>query len=128
MIEYSERYIIMKKISLSCLALLLLVSTPALAESEDPFGTTAAAGIDGTVKSSAHSAVTAFLNYFLGFLGLLVVIMFIYAGVLFVTAQGDEKQLEKSKQIMLYATVGVLIIMLSYVIVNAITGVRSIVE
>jgi cytochrome bd-type quinol oxidase subunit 2 len=104
----------MKRILLVCLSFVLLASaSPAFADPDDPFGTKKATGIDATVKSDAHTSITLFLNYFLGFLGLLVVTMFIWSGVLFVTAQGDEKQLEKAKKIMLWSIVGVLIIMLS---------------
>lgn len=120
---------VMKNLFLIGLSFILLASTsPVLADSDDPFGTKKATGIEGTVKSDAHTSITLFLNYFLGFLGLLVVTMFIWSGVLFVTAQGDEKQLEKAKKIMLWSIIGVLIIMLSFVIVNAVTGVRNVFE
>jgi amino acid permease len=108
--------------------LLTLFSVPALAEPGDPYGLGAAGSVEGVVKSDLHKTASRFIGYFMGFLGLLIVATFIYAGVLFITAQGDEKQLEKAKKMIFYATIGTLIVMLSYVIVSAIVGVRNVVE
>jgi ABC-type uncharacterized transport system permease subunit len=55
-------------------------------------------------------------------LGLIAVIMVVYAGILLVTAQGDEQQINKGKKIILWAAIGILIIMLSYAIVQVIAG------
>jgi len=109
---------------------LLLGGSPAGAESSssDPIGIDKARGIDATVKSDFETTFTAFLNYFIGFLGLLVVAMFIYAGVIFVTAQGETEQIEKAKKIILWAVVGLLIVMLSFVIVSTISGVGQVID
>lgn len=98
----------------------------AFAASED-FGIGKAGEIKGTVKSDFATSIITFINYFLGFLGLLVVTMIIYAGVLFVTAQGDEQQLNKAKKIILWAAVGMIIVMLSFAIVRVIAGAGDVV-
>lgn len=67
--------------------------------------------------------VSQILNYFLGMLGLVAVAMLIYAGVLMVTASGEEEQIGKAKKIITYAVIGIVIIVLSYTIVGFVTNV-----
>lgn len=62
------------------------------------------------------------VNYFLGFLGLIAVLVFVYAGVLWVVNGGVEEQITKAKTMMTYAALGLVIIMLSFSIVTFITG------
>lgn len=78
-------------------------------------------------KGSAPSAVTqqdfatsitTLINYFLGLLGLIAVAFLIYAGVLMVTAGGNDEQVTKARKIIMYAVVGIIIILLSYTIVS----------
>ncbi len=119
----------MKKLSLILTTFILFAATPVFAEtsSDDPFGTKKVE-VTGAIHGEMASTVVQFINYFLGFLGLLAVTMIIYAGVLFVTAQGDDQQLNKAKKVILWAVVGILIIMLSFVIVNMITGARNFIQ
>lgn len=63
------------------------------------------------------------LNYILGFLGLTAVAFIVYAGFLMVTSGGDDEALGKGKKIITYAAIGIVIILLSYGIVNVIVGV-----
>ncbi|MFA6306128.1 MAG: hypothetical protein WC651_05440 [Candidatus Gracilibacteria bacterium] len=62
------------------------------------------------------------VNYFLGFLGLLAVLMVIYGGVLYITAAGNEENAKKGKTIIMYAAVGIIIVLLSFAIINTILG------
>ncbi len=66
--------------------------------------------------------ITNIINFFLGLLGLIAVAMLIYAGVLMVTAGGNDEQIQKSKKIITYAVVGIVIILLSYTIVTFVTS------
>jgi hypothetical protein len=59
------------------------------------------------------------INYFLGFLGILSVAMIIYGGFQYVTAGVNEQGAETGKKILIYAAIGVIVILLSFVIVNA---------
>lgn len=74
------------------------------------------------VGTDFKTAVRSFLNYFLGFLGLVAVIFVIYAGVLMVTAGGDDDQVGKGKKILLWAAVGIVLVLLSYAIVSWVVG------
>jgi hypothetical protein len=52
----------------------------------------------------------------------LVVIMFIYAGFLFLTAQGDPTKISTAKKMVIWGIIGVIIALLSYSIVTFITN------
>ncbi len=66
--------------------------------------------------------VVSIINYILGFLGLITVAFIIYAGFLMVTAGGEDEALGKGKKIITWAGVGIIVILLSYGIVNVIIG------
>ncbi|MCC7432273.1 hypothetical protein IT412_01985 [Candidatus Peregrinibacteria bacterium] len=70
--------------------------------------------------SDARTLVLRIVNFFLGFLGLLAVLMIIYGGVLIVTSAGDSEKAGKGKKILLYAAIGILIILLSFAIVSTV--------
>jgi hypothetical protein len=78
--------------------------------------------ITGTAKGSLGSNITTIINYFLGMLGLVAVGFLIYAGVLMVTAGGAEEQVTKARKIIMYAVVGIVIILLSYTIVTFVSS------
>lgn len=68
--------------------------------------------------TDARSTVRVIINYFLGFLGLIAVIMIMYAGFLYLTAAGSDDNTGKAKQIIIYAIVGIIVILASAAIVN----------
>lgn len=71
-------------------------------------------------QSDARSLVNTVLKYFLGFLGLLCTVMIIYGGILYVTSAGEEEKTKKGRNIILYAIIGIIIIVASYAIVNTV--------
>jgi hypothetical protein len=71
---------------------------------------------------SLRELVLRIVNFFLTFLGILAVIMVIYGGVTYVTAAGNDEAVGNAKNIILYALVGIIIILLSFAIVNTILG------
>lgn len=73
-------------------------------------------------QGSLRQLILTFLNFFLGFLGLIAVIMVIYGGVLYVTAAGNQENVDKGKKILMYAIIGIVIILLSFALVNTILG------
>ncbi|MCK5611695.1 hypothetical protein KAR91_58030 [Candidatus Pacearchaeota archaeon] len=66
--------------------------------------------------------ITTVINYFLGLLGLVAVAFLIYAGVLMVTAGGNDEQVTKARKVIMYSVVGIVIILLSYTIVTFVTS------
>lgn len=67
-----------------------------------------ASGVLGTVAK-----IIIFIN---GFLALIVLIMVMYAGFLVLTGAGDEEKNDKAKKTIVYALIGVIILIFSYVI------------
>jgi heme/copper-type cytochrome/quinol oxidase subunit 2 len=54
------------------------------------------------------------IQWILGLVGVVLLIMFIYGGVLYATSAGNEEKVETGKKVMLYAIIGVVIIALAF--------------
>lgn len=61
---------------------------------------------------------TSTIQWALGFLGLVAVIMIIYGGVTWMTAAGNEERVKKAKQILTYAVIGLSIVLLAWIMVT----------
>ncbi|MEK9157174.1 MAG: hypothetical protein AAB448_03550 [Patescibacteria group bacterium] len=61
----------------------------------------------------------------LSIIGSLTLLMFVYAGVLWITAQGDAKKVQRGKDIMVWATLGLGVIAGAYVGVQALVNAFS---
>lgn len=71
-----------------------------------------------TRARSVREFVINVVNFILGFLGLAAVIVIIYAGILYLTAAGNEDNTGKAKNAVKYAVIGIVLITASYAIVN----------
>jgi hypothetical protein len=58
------------------------------------------------------------INYLLFFLGILAVGAIVYGGILFITSGGDSEKTTRARNTLLYAIIGVIIIVLAFAIVN----------
>lgn len=110
-------------LGLTVLASAVLTVEPAFANalldsSDAPSIITNATGGEGDAKA----LILRIINYFLTFLGVIAVIMVIYAGVLYVTSAGNDDSVGKAKKILLYAGMGLLLVFVSYALVNTILG------
>jgi len=95
---------------------LLLGSLPFFAHADtvyliNPLGVTDPRVLTGRVISGVISII-----------GSLTLLMFVYAGVLWITAQGDSKKVQRGKDIMVWATLGLGVIAGAYVAVQAIVN------
>ena len=98
-----------------------LFTTNALAQGNfDPDGY--AGRLEGPGQGTLGGNITMIVNYFLGLLGLIAVVFLIYAGVLLVTAGGQEDQVSKAKKIIVYAVIGIVVVLLSYAIVTFVSS------
>jgi len=79
-------------------------------------------GLSTTFGGSLRSGILTIVNYALFFLGLIATIMIIFGGFLYVTAGGDDAGAEKGKKILMYAAIGIIVILISYALVNTIIG------
>jgi hypothetical protein len=105
--------------ALTVVSLLPGVANAALLSAGDnPSEVSAATGGEGSLRQ----LVLTMVNYFLTFLGIVAVIMIIYGGITYVTAAGQDEAVGNAKKIIMYALVGIIIILLSFAIVNTILG------
>lgn len=81
-------------------------------------------GADASFRGQANK----YISFFLGFLGFVAVAFIIFGGYLYVTAAGNQEQTDQGKKIIMYAAVGILIIFISYAIVNTLFGAVTNVE
>lgn len=65
--------------------------------------------------------VGRFLGVLLGVLGVIFTVLFVYAGYLWFTAEGDAAALVKAKEIMMRAVIGLIIVVSAYVITYFVT-------
>lgn len=73
-----------------------------------------------TQATDAREFVLNVTNFALGFLGLLAIIIIIYGGFLYLTAGGEPDKAEKGKKSVMYAIIGIVLILGSFAIVNTV--------
>ncbi len=71
---------------------------------------------------SIYNIIARIMDWLLGILGFIGIIGFVIAGILYLTAAGDEEQLKTAKRAMLYSIVGVIVALIGFVIVKAVQG------
>jgi hypothetical protein len=76
----------------------------------------------GLSDLSLAAYVGRIIGYALGLVGVVLVVLFIYAGALWMTAQGNAEQIDKAKKIMTNAAIGAILIGASYAITAFIIG------
>lgn len=69
--------------------------------------------------------VTGIMNWLLIVVGILGVIGFVIAGIIYLTAAGDDTRIEKGKQAMVYSIVGVIVALIGVVVIQAVQGMLS---
>lgn len=79
--------------------------------------TATGAGVKGQV-TDLPTLVGSIIKGALGLLGLILVVLIIYAGWLWMSSQGDEEKIGKAKGIILNAVIGMAIIFAAYAITN----------
>ncbi len=71
-----------------------------------------------TENTSAREFIQTIVNFALGFLGLVAVVIVIYGGSMYVLSRGDEEMASKGKKSIGYAAIGIVIILGSFALVN----------
>jgi len=85
----------------------------ALAQYVTPSGTNLASG-------AIFDIVKGIMDWLLAIVGIIGVIGFAIAGILYLTSAGDEERIEKAKQAMLYSIIGVIVALMGVVILTAV--------
>lgn len=98
------------------LAALPVVSAQLITGGDSPINVSGATGGIGNFRELA----LIMIDFFLSFLGFIAVIFVIYGGILYVTARGQQEKLDEAKKILTYSAIGIIVILLSFALVNTI--------
>jgi len=79
-------------------------------------------GIGGNGDVQILAVIVKIVEWLLGFVGALAVLMIIVAGIMYLTSGGDEGRVENAKRWLIYAIVGLIVALLGWVIVSTIIG------
>lgn len=74
-----------------------------------------AAGLGGS-SDSLTTTIGSLIAVLLGFLGVIFLVLIIYAGLLWMTAAGNEDNVKKAKSILLNSVIGLVILLSAYAI------------
>jgi len=120
-----------KKIIFVCLFFvlaILLINLPVQATTTDPTlgGLNETAGkvtaFSGQVVSDYDNFLQTktgqIISVVLSFVGVLFLILMIYAGITWMTAQGNEQQVTKAKSLLINAVIGIIIVFAAYALVT----------
>ncbi len=111
-----------------CLVGAALVALP-IVHAAGSFGLDEAAAGTGLKKTEILATIGSLIKTVLSYLGVLFLILMLYAGFLYMTAQGDSKKTESALGIIKSAVIGLVIIAASYAltafVINAVTEVGS---
>jgi len=114
----------MKKMLYGFAVLVLMAPVAALAQ----FGSTGGDDYEaigdkaGMTNLSFGDIVTNIMNWLLGILGLGAIISFVIAGIMYLTAAGDEGKTEKAKGMMTYAIIAVVVALIGFIAVRLVTN------
>ena len=98
-------------LTLLCIAVTILVSLPAQA----------ANGLDIYNPINAETVpqlINSIVRTILGVVGALSLFMFVYGGMLWMTSGGNSQRVEKGKETLTWATIGLAVIFSSYAILS----------
>lgn len=74
------------------------------------------AGYSQTTNADPDSVISTVIKLALSFLGVVFMILLVYAGYLWMTARGDSGQVDKAKDIIREAIIGLIIVAMAYAI------------
>jgi len=73
--------------------------------------------VGGLSENEPGEVVVNVMNWLMAILGILAILMIVVAGMLYLTAAGDEKKTETAKNIIMYVVIGVAVALTAYTIV-----------
>ena len=86
--------------------------------SSDTSGTVSLANPLGEGKTNIPMLLGTIINSVLGIVGSLALVMFIYGGITWMLSAGNQEQVTKGKNILIWAAAGIVIIFISYALVR----------
>ena len=76
----------------------------------------------GTPNASIYDIIHTTMNYLLAILGFIAIVGFVIAGIMYLTAAGDEKRIGSAKSALMASIMGVIVALIGYVIVSAVNS------
>jgi Na+-driven multidrug efflux pump len=90
----------------------------------------AASGVElptttGLSKVEIKVILTGLLKWLLEIVGIIAVIGFIISGIMYLVSTGNEEMITKAKKYMLYCLIGVVVVLASFVVIQAIDAILN---
>jgi hypothetical protein len=111
----------MKKIALIATSVALLAS-PMIALAATSYSIENIGASVGLGTSDLKQTVVNIIQWVLGILALVAVVMIILGGFQWMTAAGNEEKIEKAKKVISAAVIGLIIVLLAWAIVIFVAG------
>ncbi len=74
-------------------------------------------------SGSIPDIIAIIINGLLGLVGTLFVVLIVYGGFLWMTSAGNEDKVKKARELIINASIGIAIVILSYVIVKTVMSI-----
>jgi uncharacterized membrane protein YwzB len=94
----------------------LLIPAAASAQLDSSYLDDVGSNIGG--ETDLPTLIANLINAFLGVLGIIFLVMVVYAGYLWMMAAGDDEKVKKSKKLLANSVIGLVIIVTAYAISN----------
>jgi len=115
----------MKKLALITASTALLVLPFAVSAQVTSYTIENIGGSVGLGSADLKSTVVNIIQWVLGILALVAVVMIIIGGFQWMTAAGNEERIEKAKKVISAAVIGLIIVLLAWAIVIFVAGTTS---
>lgn len=107
-------------------ALVTATAAPAYAVNTTPAGQYLTSANATGNADNLPSMISTIINFALGVIGLMCVVIIIIGGVTYATSQGDSGKVSKATKTLLYGVVGLVVCLLAFAIVNfVLTGISG---
>lgn len=103
-----------------CLAALLLfvVVVPVVVDGQNQGGS----GIENPIgKTTVEGIIVAIVKWLAGLAGALAILALVWGGIMYIVSLGDDSRVNKAKSIIMWAIVGIAVVILSYVMLNIVS-------
>jgi hypothetical protein len=122
---------IWQKITLVCFSLIFILFSAAQIQAgglNDAFSKNTLAPVAGkgfNTETSLNQIIATIVQTILGLMGVIFMLLIVYGGVIWMTAEGEEAKVEKAQKILKNAIIGLIIVLsayaISYFIINALS-------
>jgi len=101
-------------------ASVMMMALPMLVAAADGAFDPTAGGGTGLPAGTISGIITNIMNWLLMMVGIVGVIGFAISGILYLTAAGDESNIDRAKSAMMYSIIGVIVAIIGVVVLTAV--------